>query len=253
MHYLVFVVLLLLLTVTSSFAKDNTLYFQARANKKTVYTTPTAIDPDANGIVALILADVVKRLNIEVVYQRLPSGRVEEALLSGALDGSMMSKKDMISPDEVLFTRPFMTYQIFLYSKSPFEKNKPLHALLVGKRICTHRSYTYPGVTDLLNVFAEKKSSRIDSGSDFTMWGMLQKNRCDIALIDEHTANWLMASAPSENKMFQSPLPLISIEITMAFNNQWKDLVERLNEHISNLISSGKMVEIYRQAELQKR
>ena len=251
MHYSILLVFLFSLTATSSFAKPDTLYFQAKADRITVYTTPTSIAPDAKGIIPLILADIVKELNINVVYLRIPSGRVEDALLSGVLDGSMMSKTDMNSPDEVIFTKPFMTYQIFMYSKSPFTTNQSLDAVLVGKRICTHRSYNYSEVPDLDKLFTEKKSYRVDSETEFSMWSMLKKNRCDIALIDEHTANWLMASEPLENRVFKSSFPLISIEMTIVFSKKWKKLVEQLNEHISDLTISGKMTDIFRQAEHQ--
>jgi polar amino acid transport system substrate-binding protein len=230
---------------------QDVLYFQAKDPTSSIFMTPSAIDNTEKGIVPLILAKISKALKIKIIYYHVPSGRVEKLLTNGQLDGSLMNKEWLVKPKNFIFSRPFLNYQVYLYSKKPFAKQASNLEILTDKSICTHRSYRYAEYPLLQQLFIQKKATRIDSADERAMLQMLLKNRCDIALIDEFTTPWLLNSVEFKGaQVFKSAFPIISIELTMAFSKKWHFFVEQLNSHISQLIASGEMNKLLQKAQL---
>ena len=100
-------------------------------------------EADFEGIIPSFLNKVAKKSNIKIEYNHVPSGRVEEYLERNKLGGSLMNKEWLVNPRNYLFTKPFLKYGYYLISTKPMN-NINFERYLVGKRICTHRSYTYP-------------------------------------------------------------------------------------------------------------
>ena len=248
MNYFKSTSLFLIFIATQGVAQEKTLYFQAKDAGPSIYMTPTSVNASSLGIIPRLFDEVITTLDITVVYQNAPSRRVEEYLNDGQLDGSIMNKEWMKNLDDVIFTIPFINYQVFIYSLTPIGKNKTFKTILSGKRICTHRGYSYSEFSELSTLFDNNTSFRVDSDHEPLMIKMLLKERCDIALIDEHSADWLFKTLQINKKIFKYPTPLISTNLTLAFNKKWYILVEKLNDHIRALNASSKMDEIINNA-----
>ncbi|WP_257171919.1 ABC transporter substrate-binding protein [Colwellia sp. M166] len=221
-----------------------TLIFQAKDIDSSIFLSSPDNGLNFEGIIPSFLNKVTKESNIEIVYLHVPSGRVEEYLAQHKLDGSLMNKEWLVNPSNFLFTKPFLKFGYYFFSTKVLDNKINFESYLIGKRICTHRSYTYSEYPLLPKLFEEEKSIRIDSSSDESMLKMLLKGRCDVTLINEHTADWLIDNIFKNDLLYRSSKPIFNIEVTMAFASNWQSFVNDLNAYIDEIEGTDQMEEM---------
>jgi ABC-type amino acid transport substrate-binding protein len=73
---------------------------------------------------------------------------------------------------------------------------------------------------------------------------MLLLERCHFAVVNEFIADWLINNNRWQNEISRFHQPLNSIDFTMAFAPNWKEFVEKLNQHIADIRQSGELEKI---------
>jgi ABC-type amino acid transport substrate-binding protein len=193
------------------------------------------------GIVPDILSSMPEEDRVRVDYIQYTRIRGEEALYNKDVDASILTREWASEPDKLLFTLPIYQHRDFIYSNKPVSPSSGLEEVLSGKNICTRRGYIYP---ELQHFFDEGIAFRIDTSSEETELKMLMLERCQLAVVNEFIADWLINNNDWQDEIHQALYPLNSIDFTMAFSPTWEAFVDKLNQHIMSIEQNGELAKI---------
>jgi ABC-type amino acid transport substrate-binding protein len=165
-------------------------------------------------------------------------GRSEKFIIDGKADMMLTSRSWLDTPELLIFSEKMSAHQSYLYSLFPFEPSFTLQSTK-RKRICTRRGFIYPG---LHSYFESNQLVRVDSSSQVTMARMLQKDRCDYAVMNDHNAAAIFANqAYCQNTVYQSPKPTNTVDMLFAMGTKMLPLKARINKQIKIFSDSGKL------------
>lgn len=162
--------------------------------------------------------------------------RSEKFIIDGTADMMLTSRFWLNSPGQLIFSDKLLTHESYLYSLFPFEADFTLQSTK-KIRICTRRGYTYPG---LQPYFDNKQLIRTDSSSQLTMAKMLQKDRCDFAVMHYHNAVAIFAKqAYCHNTIYQSAKTTNTVEVLFAMGTKMQSIKASINKQIKIFTENG--------------
>ena len=165
-------------------------------------------------------------------------GRSEKIIIDDKAGMMLTSRSWLDSPELLIFSDKLSVHQSYLYSMSPFKPDFTLQSIK-GMRICTRRGFSYPGLHSYLE---NKQLVRTDSSSQVTMARMLQKDRCDYAVMNDHNAATIYANqAYCQNTIYQSPKPTNTVDMLFAMGRKMLSLRALMNKQIKVFSESGKL------------
>ena len=159
--------------------------------------------------------------------------RAELGLYQGKYDASVLASKWTMQPEDLLFSQPIVAHQDYLYSLKPLS-NTP--ESLSGKTICLRRHYIYSAFREQLN---SGQLVRVDTESEYDQFNMLVNNRCQLAYMNEHVANWLINNHFSDTTFHRTAEAADKTDLTIALNLKWDKLKPRLDAFIREAHRTG--------------
>lgn len=167
-------------------------------------------------------------------------GRSEKFIIDGKADMMLSSRSWLENPDLISVSDKLLTHKSYLYSVSAFESDFTLQNKK-KMRICTRRGFAYPG---LQSYFENNQHFRADSSSQATMAMMLQKKRCDYAVMNNYNAAAIFANQLyCQTKIYQSPTPTNSVDIVFVMGSKMHKLKTLINQQIKVFSESEQLNE----------
>lgn len=230
--------LLCFLSPLAVVAQELTFYVGAPQSPPIIYKD--SLTGRFKGIVPDILNSMPPEHQVSIDYIQHNRSRGEDALYNNEVDATILTKEWASNPDKLIFTRPIYKHQDFIYSNQAQYPMTDLEQTIAGKDICTRRGYIYP---ELEYFFQQDLADRVDTSSEETELRMLLLNRCQLAVMNEFIADWLINNNAWQGDIHQLNL-LNSIDFTMAFTPAWREFVDKLNQHIDRIEQNGELEKI---------
>jgi hypothetical protein len=190
-------------------------------------------DNTPKGVIPELLNAFFARQPYTLQYVYENRYRAEIGLYEGKYDASVLSAKWTQQPEELLFSQPVLEHRDYLYATSPFT-DEP--ASLIGKTICLRRHYIYSAINAVLQ---SEELIRIDSESEFDQFNMLVNNRCQLAYMNEHVANWLINNHFSAHTFYHQHQAADKTDLTLALHPKWTQLKPQLDAFIREAHRTG--------------
>ncbi|WP_157828224.1 ABC transporter substrate-binding protein [Paraglaciecola sp. MB-3u-78] len=165
-------------------------------------------------------------------------GRSEKFIIDGKADMMLTSWSWLDTPEQLIFSEKISTHRSYLYSLSPYEPNFTFQTIK-KMRVCAREGFIYPG---LHSYFENNQLVRIDSSSQITMARMLQKGRCDYAIMNDQNAAAIFADqAYCQNTIYQSPVPNDTVDMLFAMRMGIRPIKTLINQQIKVFSESGEL------------
>lgn len=236
------ILILLLLGFITAWSKPSkkidTLIFVVNAPGSAPYLYYDLLSQSYQGLVVDFFSQIEDLDFPETIFIDSNRGRSEKFIIKGKADMMLTSRAWADDPDKLIFSDKISLHQSYLYSLSPFKDDFTLQSMQT-KTICTRRGYIYPG---LQPYFEDNLLVRVDSSSQETMARMLQKDRCDYAVMNDHNATAIFAHQDfCESTIYQSPIPTNSVDLSYAMGKKISSLKASINKQIKIYAESGKL------------
>ena len=190
------------------------------------------------GVVVDFVSELEKNKLLIAKFVDSNRGRSETFIIEGKADMMFTSRSWLVTPEQLIFSDKLSVQQSYLYSLSTFEPGFTLQNIQ-NKRICSRQGFFYPGLQDY---FENNQLIRTDSGSQVTMARMLQKDRCDYAVINDHNAAAIFADQTyCKNTIYQSPEPTDTVDMLFAMRLQMQSIRTLINQQIKLFAESGEL------------
>ncbi|MFA3792779.1 substrate-binding periplasmic protein [Aliiglaciecola sp. SL4] len=174
----------------------------------------------------------------DVVYLDSNRSRNEHLVIAGKADVFLSSPAWLSQPDKVLFSNELLLHKSYFYSLTPFAQHFSLSSVS-KKLICVRRGYVYPS---LMQLFKEKKLIRVDSSEQHTITNMLQKGRCDYAVMNEYNANSVINQKPfCGTTFYKSPNSVHDTPLVFVVNKELNHIIPTLNRQWRSFQESGQL------------
>jgi polar amino acid transport system substrate-binding protein len=164
--------------------------------------------------------------------------RSEKFIIDGKADMMLTSQYWLDTPEQLIFSDKISAHRSYLYSLSPFNPDFTLQTIK-KMRVCSRQGFIYPG---LHPYFENNQLVRIDSSSQVTMTRMLQKGRCDYAVMNDHNAAAIFAEQDyCQNTIYQSPVPNDTVDMLFAMRMGMRSIRTLINQQIKVFSESGEL------------
>lgn len=192
------------------------------------------------GVLADLFEELYAQAGIKIIYLDSSRARSEKLVREGIADMFMLGKVWLDKPDSFLLSKTFMPHASYIYATSPI--NKPfLPAEHTGATVCTRYGFIYP----VLQPFFNKRHLgllRMNSASQTTMTTMLEKGRCQYAIMSEQNAQSIMYQKKfCSTAFYQSPNVISSVALVLVINPKHKTLEEQINKLIDRQTENGQL------------
>lgn len=165
--------------------------------------------------------------------------RSEQFVIDGKVDLILANPKWLEQPAKTISSKPIISHQTYLYSLKPFAADFAI-ARLTNKRICTHQSFIYTGLT---TYFSSGMIKRVDASSHHAMLTMLEKQRCDYAVMNNYNAIQAFSTATFCHLiLYQSPQPSSEVDLHFVMNANLHALKTLIDQQLDNFRDTGEML-----------
>ena len=185
------------------------------------------------GVIPDILEELIANGKLDIKYISNSRKRSEEYMYQGTADLIMLSHTWLKEPDKLIATVPLLQHRSFLYKATPFSDEFSLDTANKQSTLCTRIGFIYPNLAPYIK---KGRLIRIDSSNQLSMFRMLFKNRCDLAVMNEFNALNLMNSPFFKDKtLFSSKSPISAVPLNIILRPELITTKNLLNEHIKKL------------------
>lgn len=198
-------------------------------------------DPDSQsykGVAVDFFSKLEKNKILIAKFVDSNRGRSEKFILNNKADMMLTSRSWLLTPEQLIFSDKLTAHQTYLYSMSPFKADFTMQN--IGKmRVCSRQGFIYPG---LHSYFESNQLIRADSSSQVTMARMLQKDRCDYAVMNDRNAAAIFDDqAYCQNTIYQSPVPTDSVDMVFAMRVEMQSTRALINQQIKVFSETGEL------------
>lgn len=185
------------------------------------------------GIMVDIFRHIANRLEYGVEVILLPAKRTELALDINGADCRTKAKLWVENPLQYLWTDPILTLDDRLI-RLVTNKNSPI------KTIGTVRGYSYPNLKKIMS--NQSKFETVKVKSPYELLGLLQKNRVDAVVLNQHVAKWYISR---DEKMSLSVFHFGQVVNSVDFSFQCRKskeltrFVSDFNEKLTEISATG--------------
>lgn len=199
-------------------------------------------DKAREGLVKDVVEAFAKEAKVSVVYSNLPRKRIELEIRSGSIHISPISNPDWYADHQGLEWSDPIFEEKNLFILKPDSKLK-IESLrdLQGKKIGTMLGYVYPNLTE---DFVSGGITRVDVNDHLQLRSMLQRGRVDTFISSDIVFRYLEHSNPQAQKLKVADFILAQHSIQWCVSKSSPIKVQRINEILAKLKSSGKLAEI---------
>ena len=207
-----------------------------------VHWPPYTISDDrtiAEGLSFAIYEEAFTRLGLEVNATRLPWKRCQVEVSRGRYDAIMDADKVLF--EDYVFgknTTNFNPVTIYVRRRSPMNHYDP--EVLEGRQVGIVEGYV-----GYLAIAEQHGWKVVETRSEKHTFRMLAEQRIDFAMVDEASAPLLTPQLEVDFKPLDPPVFIQ--ELSLGFHPSNRDLMERYDRAISEMIQDGTLDELYRQ------
>ncbi len=199
-------------------------------------------DGTPTGLAIDILNAIVQRTGDSIVPVYLPGPRLFAGISAGTIDIDLFSNpkwRPQYAADSI-YTQPYLTTRMVLVYRRDVQPVPRSMKELTGRTLLTVNGFRYPGLDDL---FERHEAVREDTPSTALLLKMLQAKHGSLGVADE--AVFLDLARREGYDALAEGFPVAPpAEVMMRFPKKLTAVVERFNQAILALRSSGKLARI---------
>lgn len=221
-----------------SFAQAPTVTFAVNSPGSFPYLYLDTTKQQYSGVVRDFFDSLEKNGQLKTVFTDSNPTRSEQYLREGKVDILLGNPQWLKNNSPTIVSNPVISHLTYLYSLRPFSDNFSL-ATIPSSTICTHVNFIYTGLVDY---FTNKQLERVDASNHLTMLSMLEKQRCDFAIMNNYNAIQSINSATECHlTLYQSPQPTSRVNLYFIMRPTFHQIKELLDNALTKFKASGQL------------
>ncbi|MBU1001354.1 MAG: transporter substrate-binding domain-containing protein [Proteobacteria bacterium] len=197
-------------------------------------------DDRITGITVEILQQALKRIDFELTITLHPEKRGQELLERGEVDARGKAREWVQHPEQYDWTEPFLEPSTIIVSSTRTPIRTPSIQAMQDMSIAAILGFSYP---PLEQAFLQGLIQRVDVHNAQKQLFLTHMGRVDGAVIDDFTAQWLMAHSKEYTaKDFYIASPAVeTVGYRLMFTRQqdWKPFIKLFDAEIKRMQQDG--------------
>ena len=235
--------------LSESKAKPEKFVFLILLDQEPLFIYPKHNVSEYRGLVPEIFSALGRRLNLDISYLPVSRNKIEASLLEGKGDAIWMAPEWISDPSKVIFSKPILKYEEYLYSLEKFRGRDTTTDWFKNKSICLYKDYVYPVIQSFIE---QGFTQRVDVSTETSMIHLLLKKRCELIYLGQYRATWDINNLASSPQIFRSPKPLETTSMAIGLAPNRQSLLTSVNEYILELKTSGELEKIMQRHMLKR-